>query len=181
MRYYITQAERLTEEQSHMAKSPELQKWRSRSLAIRHELQIPAQSTPWTSRPRVRLLGIPRTPRVMDCVDVCFAAMQQKYPELSIEQLIKGMFCNTSQSVARLPVSRSFPTPCTSSVVYSYEHDTLVSGRATMKLLGWPDSALPRDVSETLYKGLSGDGFSAPISSMLMTVFFANPWAPWHQ
>ena len=118
----------------------------------------------------------------MDCVDVCFAAMQKKYPELSIEQLIKGMFCNTSQSVARLPVSRTaFPTPCTSSVVYSYEHDTLVSGRATMKLLGWPDSALPRDVSETLYKALSGDGFSAPISSMLMTVFFANPWAPWRQ
>ena len=120
----------------------------------------------------------------MDLLDTTFSYMRAKSPtdQVPLKEFVRNLWCNTSQSVARLPISRAFPVLTTTAVVYSFEFDTIISGRSMMKLLGWPEEALPSQgssLTDNEYRKLAGNGFSAVLSGMILTVLYANPWAPW--
>jgi len=168
-------------EHARVARSKDLQKWKTHSRALRHQHNLPASSAPWTSRfPKVRLVGLPQTPRTLDIVDTSLAVFLKKFPNLSLSQVTKGLFVNTSQGVQRTQICYSFPTPTTSSCVYSYEKDQVISGRSTMKLIGFPDSLLPREIfRDSQYRDLSGNAYSAPIMGLIVAALYSQPWATW--
>ena len=90
-----------------------------------------------------------------------------------------GLYVHTSQSVSRLPISLSVPTPCTRMMVHSYGQDTLLSPFAVMRFLGWPLNLLPAHFSASQFRTLAGHGFSVLVSGMLMVLLYRNPHAPW--
>jgi hypothetical protein len=177
---FLLEATMLKVEQSRISRSSVLKQWHKQSPAVRFKHGLPAASKPWTARPTVGLRGVPRTDRVLDNLDTCFAYEMSKAPGKKYAEVVKHLYCNISQAVGRLPVSHTMPTPGTRTMVYSFEYDTVVSGKATMQLLGWPDNLVTRDFfSDCDYRQLGGMGFSVPISGMFMAVLYSNPFAPW--
>ena len=100
---------------------------------------------------------------------------------MSVQENMKGLYANVGMSVARMPFTRSVPTPTTSVVAYSYELDRVISARGMMRLLGWPDNLLEQSGAETEFRFLSGNGFSVPIAAMLTSILYSNPSAPWRK
>lgn len=157
----------------------ELRKWREDSVDKRSEHHLPSGPS-WSVRPGVRLHGVPKLDRVVDCIDVCYSIVRKQHPEDSREAIVKNLWCNPGQGVKRFPASRSLPTLATSTLLYSYEKDRLLSGAAHMQLLGWPLPLLPQGTfSEAEYRHLAGNGFSAPVAAMIGAILYSNPRAPW--
>ena len=116
----------------------------------------------------------------MDVVDTALAVFHTQEPNTPWKDLVRGLYVNAGQSIARTVCTREFPTPATSALVYSYEHDRVISSVSTMALLGWPLNVLSKaDFSDSDFRALSGNGFSLPISALLMVIFTTNPFSPW--
>ena len=75
---------------------------------------------------------------MLDNINPCLAYTRKKYPDLPLSQDVNFYYCNTVQSVARLPVTYGLPTPATSTAWDSYEIDVIITGKATLRCLGWP-------------------------------------------
>ena len=56
----------------------------------------------------------------------------------------KGLFVNLSQSIKRSPWCIGMGALHRNAAWYSYEHDTVVSGAACCRLLGWPNTYMPQ-------------------------------------
>ena len=159
--------------------------WTERSADPRFKLGLPPRSgtyrwAPWTGRHDIRLRGLSRTDRCKDVLDVCFAHMCKKSPNVDVETLVRGLWANPGQNVDRLPVQRLLFTPTSNVENYSFEKDTALSAGAHMRLIGWPKDSCPLDFySEAELRQLVADAFSVPIASALSCCFWLNPWAPW--
>ena len=161
-----------------MGRHVEMKKWPTHSAQTRMKHGVPADAQPWA--PSVGLLGVTRTPRVLDVIDTCIVVVCLRRPDMPRKQLSQGMWINVSQGVQRLPYMWQVPTPATSTYAYSVEKDRLLSARVTMKLIGWPDNFLEHDVLERDFRYLSGNGCSLPIAAMHTCIVYSNPWAPWN-
>jgi len=157
----------------------ELRKWPNHSKDIRNKYSLPAFGKEWTGRPGTSLLGLPATPRMVDVLDTSFSSIRSKCPDRVLHELLKNLWANPSQSVARLPISYGAPTPATSTIMYSFEKDRCVSPSGWMHLLGWPRSLTPSLFSESEYAQIAGNGFSAPVAAMISVAMYSNPFAPW--
>ena len=84
--------------------------WKCRSVSIRNDWKLPPLeapgSRPWTSRPGIKLAGLPRCERVLDTLDVCFHVACKQNPGMSVKELTDTLWCNPSQMVHRLPMSK---------------------------------------------------------------------------
>jgi hypothetical protein len=68
----------------------------------------------------------------------------------------------------------------TGSVMYSYEHDKTLSGKAHLQLLGHPKDRMSRQIfSESKLRDLAGEGFSVPCAALVTFLCFANPHGEW--
>lgn len=164
-----------------MNRSSELRRWKEHAVNVRHEHNLPSRAQTWVSRPGVSLMAVPKTPRILETIDVCFAYMRSKDPQASFRQVATSLFCDFSQSINRLPVRQRMPTPTTSATIYSYELDRVVSPWATLRFLGWPCNLLGDSDSfpAAEQRRLSGNAFSVPISGMMSMLLYLNPHAPW--
>ena len=116
--------------------------------AMRAKLQVSKDFSPWTSRKR--LLGVPaHCHRVREMLDLCFIehlkinASKPKAERLEQGDLAKGLWCDVSQAVVqRRPWSRVVPTITTSSLLYCFETDCLLTPEWLFKLHGFRPSAM---------------------------------------
>jgi len=157
-------------------------KWKEDSSDIRSRLGLPRETKDWTSRPDVHLRGVPDRPRLYDLLNIGFGIklLENTGNEVLTRQMMKDYYCDLSSSVARLPFKTGQPhTFRQNSYEYNYGFDTVLSGTARMQLLGWPRSMLPRTFDDSVYRKLSGEGYSVPICSVLNYLAYTNPWAPW--
>jgi len=169
-------------EKKKEAQSDEFAKWRVHSSDIRAKYGIPRDSRPWTKRAATKLKGVEQTPRQKDVLDVGFALRLQASPiDTTTAQLVKDYWADVSSSVSRLPFSHGIQSYRQNSCHYSYEKDVVISGAFHMRTLGWPEQVLPRSVSDTMYRRMSGEAFSVPICFMLHWIMWCNPWGPWWQ
>ena len=158
----------------------ELRKWPTHSKEIRSKYSLPAEGRAWTGRPGVTLLGVPGTARVFDVLDTGFSYIRARHPDWTFQQLVTNLWANPSQSVARVPLSYHAPTPATSTVMYSFQHDRTISPAGWMQLFGWPRSMTPYGLlTEAEYAQIAGNGFSVCIAAVVSTAMYCNPWAPW--
>ena len=117
----------------------------------------------------------------MDTINVCFWKLKRDNPLLSDKELVKDSFVDVSQCVSRLRVRRNeIPTYTTSTLLYSYGKDTLLSGATHLRMLGWPAQNMPAARFEDgLLRDLGGDAFSVPICTLVHGACALNPKAVW--
>ena len=159
------------------------EKWMRSGVDVRskHGLAFTSQSQ-WSKQKGVKMLGVPRLDRILDCLDTCWSYVQKTEDHLNHKQLRADLWCNIGQEVSRLPVSRgNVPCLATSSLLYSFQEDRLLSGAAHMQLMGWPSNLCTHEGFPTQadYRALAGAAFSCPIAAILTSVLYSNPFAPW--
>ena len=183
--FYLYQEFLTAKEETHLKRSRDLARWRARSSEVRDKHKLPplgeTGSQPWTSRKGVNLQGVADSERQLDHLNVCFAVHKQRNPGVRHEDLIRELFCNPSQCVARLPVHHGrLPTITTSAEIYSYEHDCILSGQAHLRAMGWPTNVGPMcTYSNHECRTLAGEAFSLPCLSTVLYAYYLNPHAPW--
>ena len=105
---------------------------------------------------------------------------EKKCPGRSIEALRKNYWCDVSQSHFRNPWHDQLGVLCTSSVLYSYELDSTISGNAHLMLMGHRRNAAPVGLfQESQNRDLAGEAFSAPWATAATFALLANPYASW--
>ncbi len=97
-------------------------------------------SHPWDQK---RLQGIYLNPRVKEllnlgALDACFHRAQ-KVTTADLNSAIQGLVCDLSQNPKRKPWKHNrLPCLCSSTTLYSYEHDRAITTQELLRLLGWP-------------------------------------------
>ena len=148
---------------------------------MRHNLEIPAASTPWTGRDDVTLAGLAESERQKDLLDIAFVTAQQRGPPgVPTKELIKNLWANPSQGVQRSPWGMRVHTMLQNSEVYSFEADCVLSGLSHLRLLGFPSNCCPVGCqTEHALRLLAGEAFTVPCASVALISTFLCPYAPW--
>lgn len=157
------------------------------SAKARDQLGMAAAAKPWTGRPETQLRGLPEhAERVKDLLDIAYWEHRAAQGDMASgdacpEKVVAGLWANISQDVSRCPwCVGSIPTFTTSSEMYSFTHDCVLSGHAHLRLMGYPDSAsMEGDFREKELKQFAGEAFSVPCISLVLNAYYLNPWAPW--
>ncbi len=114
-----------------------------------------------------------RTREILE-VRLLFACQKFGLSPLQPEQLHaakEGLWADASQNLrgsssSSCAASRVFPCVCTSSIIYSYEHDRRVSSHEVACAMGWRTSAhsptIPRSLSEAQLTDLLGNSQALP-------------------
>jgi len=158
------------------------QDWRKSSANVRSTIGVSADFRGWSSRPDISLIGIPKTPRVLDLLDIGWAIQLAKFgPPGSVTstQARRGLWANVTQTVQRKPFG---PPGClaTHSLWYSYEHDFTIDGQDALRLQGFPLGSAPKSsFTNAQLFDLAGEGFHAASVGSFLYAFLLNPYGPW--
>ena len=168
----------LQREEDKLSHTKDYEKWMARSQDAHRAAKLPFGDEIWTGRSDVALRGVPDSARVHDNINVGFAFKRlgkDESPATSAEDL----WINFSQSVDRTAVSKPL-IPCftSSSTIYSYQFDCVLTGASHMRMMGWPLAKLAGWDNNAL-RGLAGDGFGVPVAALVQGVLYRNPYASW--
>ena len=148
--------------------------WKENSRGLRHELGHTTGYAPWTSpqdRPPPKLLGAPRSQRVLDVLDVGWM--------MALNEQADDWWVDFTQDASMTPWGK-FSGQCTKSCFYSYKLDRCLAAPQNFLLHGWPLSRTPvSNMSAAQVRDLAGDAMFLPHVACLMAGFFLNPYAPW--
>ena len=156
--------------------------WKTHTAEFRQKHGIPRYSKPWTTRSDVQLHGIPDIPRVHDLLNACFAFQRRANPSTSTQTLVQDLFVDWSQGVQRKPWSRGCPrTLTTSTCLYSFEKDVVLSGVNMLQLMGWSTQRVlcASHASDHQIKVLAGEAYSLPWCTLLHAILYNNPYGEW--
>lgn len=149
-------------------------KWKQHSMLIRDQLSLPARGTPgsspWSTKANLR--GVPNFARYHDLLDVCFL-------ERSGE--VDGVFCDLSQAVQRRPWGAHSARALTKgSLIYSFDHDAVLTRRSATRLQGFPTNLQTEGVSDEQLRHMAGEAVFLPNLASLLWAFWVDTEAPWH-
>ena len=165
---------------------PESKQWPKHSRNIRTRLGMHQDLSPWIQGKQKELRGLKATDlRIRDVVDVSWWYLRSmgKYRHLSDSELMKDAFVNVSQNPHYTPVSRGLVgTLLQNSIIYSLEHDCVLSAVAHAMCIGWPADFFPSSlVSAHEVRGLVGESFSVPCACLIYSCVVMLPTAAWWQ
>ena len=126
----------------------------------------------------MKLRGLPDSQRQRDYLDVLFGSAVVQNPGVDAASLAKNLWGDPSQNVDRIPKKhkKGVGTLTTSTALYSFECDAVLSGAAGIQLMGWHRGAAPMEqVSESTARNLAGDSFSVPLAALMQCALFWNP------
>lgn len=153
-------------------------KWKADSITFRNKWNVLPQFAPWTSRPEFKAKGIRLTPRTKDLIDCC-AIQFMKTNNVAAKDLpnaMKTMFLDLSQSLNRRAYTINGVNRCltTSTCMYSFGRDRLVTPLETLYFQGFPKSLkMPLGVSQSDMKDMAGEGMTLPCLASVM-------WGVWN-
>ena len=152
--------------------------WMVESMAFRKALGFSASSKPWTGRNCFRGLGLPKTARVLDLLDLCVMAKLNKESP-SEEELTAGMsgvLLDVSQSFGRNATTNKEGVShalTTGSCLSSFDRDSVLTGREMLQMHGQPKSLrLPSDLAESHVVHLAGEGMALPCLASVIWVLY---------
>ena len=130
---------------------------------------------PWTGRPEFKGRGLPKLARVLDVLD-CLAihvlSQKQKASTDDLQDLMRGMYVDVSQGLLRHAHTSSQGVNhalTTSAIVFSYDRDSVLTGRELLQLHGQPSSlSLPSELTESQISHLAGEGMALPCLAGIM-------------
>ncbi len=163
--------------------------WRKHTRGVKDKYNIVdiTAKSPYTSRPEVKLLGMPRTDRFLDAVNTYWGiklikavAANKGY---SSSDLRSGLWLDVSQSIHRTASHLGGPgVLTTSSLPYSFEFDTVIDGEDMLSIQGFPKSvSMDDDFSSFEKHQLAGESFHLGVVGVESYALYLNPWAPWWQ
>ena len=154
-------------------------------MTLRTKMQMNSDYCPWTARPAMKLHGIPPSSRNRECLDIKYWKMRLDQPGTTEAEVVENKFLDVSQSMFRTCKSKTstgglVPVYTSSSQIYSFQHDILVTGGCQLASIGWAPECFDLGVmSDTDCRNLSGDSFSVPWACLIQRALVANPYAPW--
>lgn len=158
-------------------------KWKQHSAKLRAENSLPPLgrrgAAPWTSScPKGSL---PPVPRILDLLDIGFLLARHSHDgSASRDDIARGLWADISQGCNLKPFQEGrMGTLATSSLMYSYEHNVILSAADSMSVLGWPRSFGCASAPEATMRNLIGESVSVPVWTQLIFAYYQNPWAPW--
>ena len=158
--------------------------WQKESRIFRQSLGLDVKAKPWTGRSRFQGTGLSKTARILDLLD-CFAALKIsqhvgqgkgfQVSEAGIQKLMKNQYIDVSQSLNRHTHTNTFGinhTLTTSSVLYSYGLDRVLTGREHMFLHGHAKDTFFSDMSPAVLRELAGEGMALPsLAAVIWSLF----------
>ena len=153
------------------------------ALTERFARGIPGDMQLYTTRPGVQLRGLCHSQRQCEYLDVQYAGVKLANPSMSHKEIITNLWGNPSQSVCRAPKPSSelgVGVITTSTSLYSFERDVVISGEGLVKLHGWDKHVAPLErFNENECRSLAGDSVSVPIAALMQCAMVYNPYAAW--
>lgn len=121
-----------------------------------------------------RLAGVGQSSRVHELLDVAWGSRphgQRTYP----------FFADYSQQVDRKPWGVTPPCLTTSTALYSYEADAVVTGTGLLVLQGMSVSDVPvlANLTDSDKTDLAGEAMFIPNLATILLAVFLNPESPW--
>ena len=153
-------------------------RWKFHSATVRSRLGMAPSSAPWTKpkgKPGPLMSGVSKTSRALDILDVAWGSRPKAERSLPF-------FVDLSQCVSHRPWGTSPPCLATSTCLYDYSADGMVTSAGKLALQGWPvaeTAALQAAQSETSLGDLAGEAMFLPnVASLLLAVFLSRdgPW-----
>ena len=148
-------------------------RWTADSRAVRSTLGVSENYKPWTSRRSFLGVGLPSSERILDVLD-CYVASELKEncgqadecARVDVRSLMDGKFIDVSQGVKRGTHSNKsgfVRTFTTSTILYDFSRDVVLSGYEMLLLHGFPrEFVVPDGIPETEVRKVAGDGMSIP-------------------
>ena len=149
--------------------------WQAKSRKMRAEFKMSVNYAPWTGRkdnpPQLR--GLPRSKRVVEAVNIAWGARPKSARTFP-------WWLDVSQCISRCPYGERIPCLTTSTMLYNFQEDCLVSASDNQRLQGWPVDRVPFDcLSEAERSDIAGESmFAADVGTVLLAVFLCSsgPW-----
>jgi hypothetical protein len=166
------------------ASSVSLRSWKKESTAIRTQNDISLDYKGYTDLPGVRLVGVPKTQRAADILNICWALRLKstKGTAMSSSKMKQGFWQDLSQSLTfgQGLAAGLGGTLCTGNLWYSFEKDTVVDGYDCLALQGWPQAFCANDtLSNSEKKELAGEGYHLACFATVATGMYLCPFMPW--
>ncbi len=160
------------------------------SAAVHTELLVSSSFAGCTSRPEVKLRGVPDVSRVYDYLNLTWATRLAQFasdPTRTSVQLKADMWIDVSQCVSDdrrgTKEGASFGKPgvlFTSGLWYNCAEDVFLDGEDLLRLQGWPHSITADSVFSSCEKReLAAEGFNLGCFRAVFYAFFVNPPGPW--
>ncbi len=150
------------------------------SAKLRQDCGVSTDYSGYTSRPELKLHGVPNLDSAYDKLNVKWALrLADKLPSDTSDDLKRDLWSDLSQNPHR-GAKFSGGTICTSSVMYSFEKDCVLDGEDCWRLQGWPaDFATSPEFSSAEKKSLAAEGFHLPSIAVIFAAVYFNPYASW--
>lgn len=166
-------------------------KWYQQAAAIREKHKVSMSFKPWTGRTQFQGIGVPKTPRVLELLDlVCLQTMSHfaKTAKISQKDMFSGtnmakalenQFVDVSQSCSRMVATTQkgvTPTFTTSSQVYSFRLDRLLTPAEIMLIHGHSkQTRFPLDFTPAHLRRLAGEGMAVySVATVIWCVFLTR-------
>ena len=168
-----------------MAPRASAYKWKENSAAIREALKLPTDSSPWTQRPGIRLRGVPKLPRYIDCLDITYAqhCTRQDIPIDDFEAGSKGLWRDISQDISRNITGHNNirSTRTTNTLNYCFARDRLECTTESLMALGYDSDISFGTLDARHMRDLAGEGQALPATAAMLyaialEVDFAGMW-----
>lgn len=161
--------------------SPADPKWQQQAAKIRSSLEPTRRNAvPWSSS--ARLLGVPRTARTLELLDVGYLCAEQALRQQGLPadkgHVVQNLTIDVSQNICRKPWSSSLRTFTTTSQVYLYSADRILLPEEALRLLGFddvPGDALngvsAAEVSDLVGQAMALPSVAVPMLALLQAAF----------
>jgi hypothetical protein len=154
--------------------------WQAKHKKVRSQLGISPDFRPWTEAPsgqRPKLEGVTDNARYRDTIDIAWAAALMKNPMSPLP-----FYVNFSQCPTRKPWSSALRCLTTSTKVYDFARDKVLSSEELLLLQGIPAPDLKLHMfSESSLLHAVGEAMFCPCIGAIMLGVYLNPHAPWWQ
>ena len=176
---------------AHRAEADGAAVWKTERSEFRRAHGVTEDWKPWTGQVSFKGTGLPDLPRVMDMIDSfvikCMVAkglrVRGNHCECDLQQLMSGKYVDVSQSLSRNAhthlQSGINHAMTTGSLLYSYDRDSVLTGREMLQLHGQPKTlVLPDQLSEAQLVQLAGEGIALPSLAAVLWCLYLTKQFP---
>ena len=170
------------------------EKWRSQAVQLRMQLLTKActaahyRSDAWTSpvaAPKPALRGVPASARAVEMLNLAFLdTCASKGFDPTVRQnrdlVARGLFCNVSQNPVRKPWGYKLGTFCSSSMLYSFEHDRCLVVGELLRVMGWgpcnTEGLTPHQVRDLVSESIAQPVLGTVLQALILSIPLPGLW-----
>lgn len=143
--------------------------WQRDAMAARRALNVENDFMQWIVGGRAELRGLSGTEREVETINIVWMkACMAKGATFHDMTVAKGLTCDVSQAIARTrPKFDALLTNCSSTRMYSYEHDRVLLAADWLGILGFPQDYLDF-AAEEIARDLVAEAIATPEMGLVL-------------